>query len=103
MIIKLRNTIPYYEGTVTLDGRVYTIRIKWNITTQKWYMDLINLEYRIYIRSVALLPGKDLSKPYGYSSLGSLYLIDGSGSKQDPTYEGLGDRWYLEYTSIAST
>ena len=96
--------VPYYEGQKSLDGNPYKIKIKWNGTTEKWYMDLTQVtESTISIKGIALLPGKDLLKPYGYAHLlGELWVEDTAGTYEDPTYDGMGDRWRLRYYPLAA-
>jgi hypothetical protein len=99
MIIKLYSK-PAYTGTKVLDGNPYTLRIRWNTHTQKWYLDLIGTSNNVEIDGIALLCGKDLLAPYGYRHLlGELRLVDNSGRDEDPGFEEMGSRWTLEYTS----
>ena len=92
---------PYYEGTKTLDGNTYKIRIHWNTTTEKWYLAITGLTTDLTIRGIALLPGKDLFAPFGYGlTLGQLWLVDNSGANENPTFYEMGERWTLEYTPI---
>jgi len=89
---------PNYTGTKVLDGNNYSIRVRWNVHTEKWYMDLKGLNNSVDIRGMALLGGKDLLAPYGYLSLGELWLIDNSGANEDPNFADIGGRFTLEYT-----
>lgn len=94
---------PYYQGTKSLDGVPYIFKFYWNTTTEKWYMAMTSSSSGITIRGVALLVGKELIGRYGYTNLlGELYVIDNSGNDEDPTFEGMGDRWTLEYTPLTS-
>lgn len=102
MQIKLKE-LPYYEGTVSLEGSTYRIIIKWNGETEKWYLDLIGIVEDIEIRGIALLVGRDLLEPYGYGiTFGRLEIVDNSEANEDPEYEGMGDRWTLEYSELVS-
>lgn len=96
--IRLRK-LPYYTGTKSLDGVPYRFRFYWNTYTEKWVMDMTSLvDATMTIRGRALLPGKELLGQYGYGSkLGELWLEDTSGAGENPTYEGIGDRWRLRY------
>jgi len=93
--------LAYYQGNTTINGRTYKLTLKWNGNTEKWYMDIKSVTGPVDIKGVALLVGIDLLAPYGYSDIiGPLEIIDNSGANEDPEYEGIGDRWTLEYTEI---
>lgn len=91
---------PYYQGTVVLDGQNYTITLRWNTYTSRWYMDLTGLNNSVDIRGVALVCGKDLLDKHGYIELGQLWVVDNSGANEDPDYDNFGGRWTLEYTPL---
>ncbi len=98
--IKMRAN-PYYTDSVSLDGAVYKRRIHWNLTTEKWYMDIDGLNNSVSIKGIAVLPGKNLFDIGGYSGqLGELWLIDSANpdKPENPTYDDMGTRWVLEYT-----
>ena len=100
--IKMRAN-PYYTDSVSLDGATYKRRIHWNILTAKWYMDVDGLNNSVSIKGIAVLPGKDLFAPYGYSGqLGTIELIDNTNTErpENPTYDDMGTRWTLEYTPL---
>lgn len=92
---------PYYRGTKILDGNTYQLEIHWNINTEKWYLDIVGITNSIAIRSIALLPGKDLLAQHGQYELGQLQVVDNSGANENPDYDGIGKRWTLEYTPLA--
>lgn len=95
--------LPYYRGTKTLDGAVYRLTIKWLPNTEKWYLDIKGLSNDVDIKGIALLPGKDLLKPFGWGNiLGELWVVDGENKDENPDYEGMGVRWNLVYTPLAS-
>jgi hypothetical protein len=92
---------PSYEGTKTLDGNVYRLRFWWDTLSAGWFMGLKGITNTLEISPIALLPGKDLLRCYGYRDiLGSLWLVDTSGADEDPTYVGMGSRWELQYTPL---
>ena len=100
MRIKIKE-LPYYNGTVSLEGSTYRITIRWNGETSKWYMDFVGITEDIAIKGIALVVGKDLLEPYGYGiTFGRLEVIDNSEASEDPVYEGMGDRWTLEYSEL---
>jgi hypothetical protein len=90
----------YYSGTKVLDGNTYRLRIHWNTHTQKWYMDLIGISNSVDIKGIALLPGKDLLRRYGYLELGQLWMIDNSNAGDNPNYDDIGGRFELQYITV---
>ncbi len=91
----------YYDGTKSLDGNAYLLGFHWNLTTEKWYLNIKGQSNDVEINGLALVTGKDLLSSHGYSELGQLWVIDNSGSGEDPNFEEFGSRWTLEYTEIA--
>ncbi len=91
---------PYYTGTKSLDGHTYQLTVHYNTYNSTWYMDLTGITNSIDIRSIALLPGKDLLARYGEVNLGNLWLIDNRGAAENPNYVDIGGRFTLEYTPI---
>lgn len=96
--IRLR-PVPYYTGTKSLDGIPFKFCVYWNTYTEKWVMSMTALtDSNMTIRGRALLPGKELIGQYGWGAkLGTMYLEDTSGAGENPTFEGIGDRWRLRY------
>lgn len=90
----------YYEGAKTLDGNPYRLKIRWSTAYSKWYLAITSLaDAEVTVRGIALLCGRDLLAPFGYSHLlGELRLIDTSNANEDPDFYGMGDRWKLYYT-----
>ena len=95
----LRKKVPYYEGTKTLDGRQYRVVVHYRDHTGKWYIELTSVsDPDVSIKPLALLPGKNLWAQHGYDNiLGELWVEDTTGEGENPTYEGMGDRWRLRY------
>ena len=100
----IRNKVPSQYGSKILDGNKYDVWIRWNGTTEKWYMDMTQVaDSAISIKGKALLPGKELLRPHGYAHiLGELWVEDTAGTEDNPTYEGMGDRWRLRYYPLAA-
>jgi len=101
VIINLRQS-PYYSGTKQLDGQTYSFVFSWNLTTEKWYMNMAGLSNDVDINGTALLPGRDLLKQHGYYQLGQLWVIDNSGANENPNYDDMGSRWTLEYIPVST-
>ena len=95
----IRQMVPSQLGYKTLDGRQYDVWIRWLSDNKKWYIDLtLQSDPDVSIKGKALLQGKDILGPHGYKHmLGELWVEDTAGTFEDPTYEGMGDRWRLRY------
>ena len=92
---------PYYKGTIALENVNYILQVHWNLTTEKWYLNIRGLSNDVIINGLALLPGKDLLAPFGYSGqLGELWVVDQTEGDENPTYDDMGTRWTLEYTPL---
>ena len=93
--------LPYYQGTKSLDGNTYRLKLYWNTYNEKWYLGIYGYNNDVDINGIALLCGKNLLEPFGYEDvLGELWVIDNSGANEDPDYEDFGSRWTLEYTPL---
>ena len=91
--------LPSQRGHRVLDGNKYGVWIRWNGTTQKWYLDLTSMsDESVSMKGIALLQGRNLFAPHGFSHvLGELWVEDTAGTTDDSTYDGMGDRWRLRY------
>ena len=92
---------PNYEGVKVLDGNSYKLRVHWNTNTEKWYMNIIGISNDVEINGMALLCGKDLLTPYGYTELGQLWMVDNKNADEDPNYDDIGTRFTCEYTPVS--
>jgi hypothetical protein len=97
-VVRLR-PVPYYTGTKSLNGIPFRFTVYWNTYQTTWYASMVALtDETLSIKGMALLPGKHLLAPHGYGDfLGELWLEDTSGNSENPTFEGMGDRWELRY------
>jgi hypothetical protein len=86
---------------VELEGNEYEMTIKWQEYNQAWYLDVSGLSNDIEINGIKVVGEIDLLKSYGYgNTLGSLFMVDYTGRKQNADYAGLGDRFRLIYRSL---
>ncbi|MCP4604483.1 MAG: hypothetical protein GY847_28835 [Proteobacteria bacterium] len=94
---------PYYTYVTSLDSELYRLTIKWNVTVEKWIMDIygLNTDSDVDIKGMALLCGKDLLDKHGFIQLGELWVIDNTGANEDPNYLEMGTRFSVEYTPLA--
>ena len=102
MTIRIR-TVPKYEywGEKSLDGSRYRFDFRFLDYTEKWYFDIKGLNNDVEIDGIALLPGKDLLAPFGYSAqLGELWVVDHTQGNDNPNFDDMGTRWTLEYTPL---
>jgi hypothetical protein len=99
-IIPLQSDPPCYRFNATLDGFVIYFRLKWNFTAEQWYLDLDCEELGLSYKGLTLVTGDNILLGRGVAELGALILIDQQGN-EDPTREGLGDRWKLYYMTKA--
>ena len=95
----IKPKVPDQDGYKVLDGFRYAIGIRYVTGTGKWYIDLTSTsETTVSITGRALLQGKNILAQHGYGHiLGELWVVDTAGTSDDPTYEGMGDRWRLRY------
>jgi hypothetical protein len=64
-------------------------------------MNIKGLNNSVDIKGLALLTGKDLLAPFGYSGqLGELWVVDNTEGNEDPNFDDMGTRWTLEYTPL---
>jgi len=101
MTVRIK-TVPKYEywGEKSLDGNRYRLDFKYLDYTRKWYVEIKGLSNDVNIK-VALLPGKDLLAPFGYSAqLGELWVVDNTQGNANPNFDDMGTRWTLEYTPL---
>ena len=89
---------PNYSVQATLDGSVYRLSFRWISNESAWYFDLEGItDPEIVLYGVKLVCGLDLLEPYGLIGLGELWLINMSGSTDDPGFEDIADDFVLYY------
>lgn len=99
---RIKPSVPSQRGQKVLDGNQYNVWIRWNGTTEKWYLDLTQVaDSTISMQGIALLQGRNMLGTHGYDHiLGELWVEDTAGTTDDPDYDGMGDRWLLRYYPI---
>ena len=90
---------PFYGFDTELEGVVVSFSIHWNYFAKKWVADISSDEIALDIEDLFLVGGIDLFSSYAIRELGQLFLVDLEGLDEDPTFEGLGDRFILLYVS----
>ena len=108
MIIPLKAEAEY-TLRIDLDNIACRIRVYWNEfsdavkssydTTGFWSMDVVNDIFDI--KGIKLVGGTDLMWPYSHINFGGFILYDMTGQNLEPEFDGIGERWQLNYVPIA--
>ena len=91
---------PESEVSVKLEGVVYTFRLRWNVRSGAWFLDLRDANDEVLFAGRKLVVDWVLS---GWRDTdprlppGRLLAYDTSGQQTDPTLDDLGTRVVLEY------
>lgn len=118
--------LPALDVSPVLDGVTYTLHFQWNTRDSGWRLRVLDepgqtvllgdtrlvADWPLYpSRLPAILPaagGTSLVIQQGVAAAlgmrqppGILLVLDTSGAGEDPTLEGLGDRWQLWYVPYA--
>ena len=101
--------IAEYTMRIDLEGIPNRIRIYWNEfsdaikskmdTDGVWCMSISNELFTI--NSIKIVGGVELMMPYSQINFGGFALYDMSGENLDPEFEGIGDRWQLNYIPLS--
>lgn len=91
---------PAYKLTVTLEGRLFAIRVRWRERQAMWFVDVECEELGLAVKGLRLVTGFDLLSGRGEYRLGKLVLLD-LEANADPDFDRLGDRWVLVYFTLA--
>lgn len=103
VILPVDSASPYYRTETRIDGESYRLTLRWNQTSETWYLDIEGLTVDLHILGIALIVGSDLLRPFAILELGSLYVVDLENRDENPTREGLGDRFRLVHLSRGET
>lgn len=97
--VPLRASVADQDLQVPLDGRVYTLRLRWAGREERWYMDVSDEDRVMIYAGIALV----LNFPLGIRCAsdrifpGVLMASDTSGANAEPALADLGDRVKLYY------
>lgn len=94
--------VAYGSQRLTLDGRVYTLRLDWNETARGWFFSLLDSEdvpVMLGVRVVANWPLLRWKKWDPRCPPGELAAVDETGDGSPPGFDdfGLGKRVQLTY------
>jgi hypothetical protein len=101
-------TIPVVEGRahttqrINLDGRVYTLVMKWNEGQETWYLSLYDSEESPIVQGLRIVSNWPLLRYYHFDTRtppGELYAQDLTGDGSPPGFDdfGIGKRVELTY------
>jgi len=98
-------SLSEYTIRVDLDQLPCELRVYWSeySDAQKpnfdvdgyWSMDIVSDQFDI--KGIKIVSNCELLWPYALQNFGGFYLTDLSEKNNDPDYNGIGDRWELNY------
>lgn len=102
-LIPLTPGDPEQRLNITLDGESYVLRVRWNTTDDAWYLDAWEGDGVTPIAfSVKLVLGVRLGATYAHPLfLAGMFLIDDSGTGEEPKLADLGARVVLVHLNVA--
>ena len=86
------------------DCRIYWVQFSETIandmsTAGFWALDIKNPIFTI--KGIKLVCGVDIMWPYSHADFGGFVVFDMSGKNLDPEFNGIGERWQMNYYPIA--
>ena len=98
------NSLPNrtFTSTLTIDGqnRTFTFFFWWNTEDEHWNFSIYDVNEKKTL--LACVPVRQVNYPYGnllyqykYLKIGSLFLINNSGSEELPTSDNFGTEFSL--------
>lgn len=101
-------TDPYYDQTVTLDGRPYLLTFRYNQREDRWYMDVADVDSNADIANgIKIVVGVDLLAKWRYlANCPAGVLVCNNNSQTDDSAPGLSElgpglRCELMYITLA--
>lgn len=103
--------LPEQTFRVVLDLVPYSCRVYWSEfdatmmeivgegKTGQWYIDIEGGE--VNIKGMPLVTGCDMLGAMAYTTIGQLWVVDGSTKLSDPTYDSLGTDHKLVYVPLS--
>lgn len=102
LVLPTRVDVPHYDFSVDLDGRTYTLELRWNERAGAWFLSTYDAEgvpvvsgRKVVLYSPLLGHTVDPRRPPG-----ELFAIDTTGSDLDPGRYDLGGRVLLVYSGV---
>lgn len=99
---------PYTSQRIALDGRVYTMRLSWNMLAESWYLGIADSEDDPILNGLRIVPNLPLLRFYRYEDRlppGEIVAQDMTGDGSPPGYDdfGIGKRVELIYYAQSVT
>ena len=97
--IPVRPSVAHQDLQVPLEGRVYTLELRWAVREERWYLDVYDEDKEPIYTAVAVV----LNFPLGIRCAdarwwpGALMAVDTSGANADPGLADLGATVKLLY------
>ena len=95
--------LPHFDMQTQLEGVTYTLKLRWNVRWQAWFMDILDEQ-----GTTALVSGLRLVVSWPLAAYrterkppGVFVIVDTSGAKQDPALIDLGTRCQVVYFTVA--
>ncbi len=97
--IPVRSSVADQEMQIPLEGRVYTLRLRWAGREQRWYLDISDEDRSPIYTGVAVVLNFPLAIRCASDRLypGLIIATDTSGANTEPLLGDLGDRVKLLY------
>lgn len=84
-----------------LEGVPWQFFYRWNLADKAWYTDMSSVQTGTVLKGLKLVGGSNILRPHAVSELGKIFVVDTEGKQENPTYEGLGDRFKVLYVPKA--
>lgn len=101
--IPLRSSLDYYNLDVDLDGRTYTLALRWNSRAEAYFLTVSNADGDVILAGRRVVVSWPLLSKFRGEDVpdGDLACVDRSGVFLDPGRGELGDRVSMLYTPLA--
>lgn len=103
-MLPLRPDLPHYLFQVELEGRTYTLELRWNERAAGWFLSVLTADEVPILQGRRVVVGFPLLARFRDFRLppGELEAIDTTGAGRDPGLTELGARVQLMYTDSTS-
>ena len=93
-------TDQYQSLDISIGGKAYTIKLKWNYSFKFWSIDMFDRDQGAVLYGVKLVKNTPLIHRFAISDLptyGDILCVDTGNNAEEPTLDGLGVRFKLLY------
>lgn len=89
----------HYDFTVTLGDASYIFEVKWNSRDDHWYFDMYDADENPMVTGVKVVLGTFLGRKSAHPFFANniIQAIDTTFSNQDPTFDDIGRRVFIEH------